>query len=1550
MAATIDAKGLFVDDDEEILSTLLAGAEDVDDLPSRLESLAKRFVEDYEGQHPHWLSLVNSAKELGFTLSDPQPIASLQSNVSTTFPAAFDTEDGQLHLQATCAALGLSKFSAVQLTLSALRSVSIDNAAFQSLLGTKVLLQKVIDHYFHQRVSRMQVIAECLRIEQDESLPLAETVAETLESVDAKSLESGKKRGLFRMLLLSACQGDVPFRLEALLPAKSLREVAPSTLQESMVLANEDDESVWRRFVQSAIELKRQFVQRERLEALEALMALLYSRMDGGTHRVDFALILLALQSAKAFFTGFPAGFERLPRLAGLICVECMSLMCVVTNPTDDEVWVQQHPMFSGLLVVSDAERELRAIESLLVKFATQLVERRNQLWGSMRMNSVGRDAPVLEGPEGLAVLSFGLLLMVAHQCLLSSPFGSDINAYWQTFKETGTELCKFANIECDTFDYIYKVMDSLVDPINGAALCEQGFAYPYEMHYFGDQTNEPSNVPPAELGAASLTYASIGRELLSTVVQAFDDTILSVDHASAPENLSMLSNLASVVFCTSPSLCAPFWEDWDVYTSPRALSGDLPLCRVLDSAYTLASTCQLSRPPKPGDDILRRMVPLLEFVASVVYDARVTELALKSIIPDGLIHSALVLCSSSNSSISLTVSRKILKSLSVIATKGTSSSCRALLRRLLEKGDDRHSVGPRILLAISMGKADVVLTARVYTILAELLQDAPDAWVLEVASGLSVFRRTDDRYEFLACGDAASIDSVASLVQSMVIRLDDIAFHSSFGEDATIAYFSVVEQGLQSCGSTLAKIMSAASVDSRGRTTVRGWTARTMLCCLSSALLGVRPIIQMHNSSRVQDAAIAVRDSVVTILSAHRGLSDAVLYFATNPISLGLLGTLTEQLSDSSFLNALSSDENASSADDYGRIGQVMKKSAQGNEEVTQSLKKSLRDIVSDTDSFLYDVDPRKLHTFGVGVIEDGSDGLGTALAAMRLLNAWAQSVDDMAVTVTNESTDVSFGPYRFLCRSPILPEPLRSRQRLSSVWVASCVTNFDLILRYISYNDVPCMRAQLAMESLDCLYLCFVQGKKAANELSDDSLLRCFYDSSAFRELVSRSVDNISAAMTGTATIEDGMHMSVDTRILRLASSCVESSAALGTKVLGDSVGESIGTLCNVVIGTIELLQRTEEIQSLDESLTRMLRLANASLAILVPFWRHARNFGSQNDDPYAQPARQKMQTVIEQQSRLTTELVALVFLPSDRMNPTMLSDDESHRVLERLVASATSLAVDLLTIELSWLSEDDASLKADPPIFQALASAMSQDCLRFVPATSACLRVNGLLQYDGAYKSVLKEVGANTLSRLPIRYLALSATRLERDTFSQCNGLDVYGVNDLLTSIRKGPLASAEWSALLRSIAVLRGLIDSELERVKSWTAFAEVLSLLVEKAETSPSASSHFLASYGGGTFAVELVKELSHCLNSALVSVEQTSTATGLVAEGGFISNAMATLLLHFTTQGSTVFTRMSTEEWLTTATSLGSCCRKITSITETERTVRASRNVQSIHG
>ena len=210
-----------------------------------------------------------------------------------------------------------------------------------SLLGTRYLLQIVLRHYFSQRVARLQLLAECLRIEQDESSPHSETASSTLDALDLGFTVNDRCRELFHRLLHVACAPHQPPTRDELL---RIRRTSQRHLQKDDVASST--------FVADCIEATRRQALQEREEAMElSLCCSTVESMEESvvwTMRFCFSPFSPAIPSL--LMSPADVSFAILREWS---VPESMSLWYTTASDSSSDgdipSWLSRHPMFDGI-------------------------------------------------------------------------------------------------------------------------------------------------------------------------------------------------------------------------------------------------------------------------------------------------------------------------------------------------------------------------------------------------------------------------------------------------------------------------------------------------------------------------------------------------------------------------------------------------------------------------------------------------------------------------------------------------------------------------------------------------------------------------------------------------------------------------------------------------------------------------------------------------------------------------------------------------------------------------------------------------------------------------------------------------------------------------------------------------------------------------------------------------------------------------------------------------------------------------------------------------
>jgi len=458
------------EDDDALLSTLFLPPTDNDndndedasqldysgELNIKLASLQKRLGQDVHRalNDGWWDNIVRGTEtEMGEGMSDYygggassyrwKQNSEREEDPSSTniipFPKAFTTAGGKAHVTAIMDLLGLTQTRAVQLTLATLRSfASLSSSSssssssandddddneeqegekLRSLLGTRELFSRVLNHHKTQFINRLLIITECLRLEQEYSNTaanasndrevgsndesegrtkkmhrLGQSCTNFLNTIDSSTTTSNdnKRRGLFQLLLRLACGPALPGLGNTVDYPSSVNNLSRGgggggEYYTKVHNNNNGDDEYYSNIV--------------RVVSSEALSILLYDRLDGGASRYDLLLVMNAATTCTSFEFGKKkkasirttsrkgqsfrssssmlmsqhslgmvdiggGGDETKTRLDGLwalICAGCVGLWRTggstnANNESEDE-WVTTHPLLAGLIVGTSASQ-----------------------------------------------------------------------------------------------------------------------------------------------------------------------------------------------------------------------------------------------------------------------------------------------------------------------------------------------------------------------------------------------------------------------------------------------------------------------------------------------------------------------------------------------------------------------------------------------------------------------------------------------------------------------------------------------------------------------------------------------------------------------------------------------------------------------------------------------------------------------------------------------------------------------------------------------------------------------------------------------------------------------------------------------------------------------------------------------------------------------------------------------------------------------------------------------------------------------------------------
>lgn len=1207
---------VFPDDDEETWKVLVALNADYSvDAAALLSGLATRLQEDWgvgeEKGAPaeeFWVTLVTAVSNHGFEYSDGAstilPIVNGLGAPPKEIPVAFQTEAGMNHIAATSALLGLSQERAVQVTMGALRSIDIPMIAaggndsrkgpagelkedessstdhnFASLLGSRDLLYKTVLYHHQQRFARLSVITESLRLEQDPDFVHHPAIVAFLKSLDTTFSNSSNggtthiDRGLLKSLLTVACQPEPKTSREALGPLQELEAWSggSSSSYRRGIDRPLSDEMSFQAFCISLIAEQKAQTLRERTEAMEGLIILLYERISGGVMRNDYALLLMAFfppaGENDAFTAAACEGQSRLSQLAGLICAESMALWrafestesgddCIANTDTVDleSSWVGNHPMLTEIETVAGG-KEIESLALVLKK----LVDSSSA--------GIGFTASG-ESPVSLAVLSFGLLLCLCHDArpaLLSGVDGatemdsmedSNIAA---TLRDIGSELVHVANDVIGAFDYLMSVMDSLTGTALAAKESSVVHDVPYDWQLSEANKENPllleneqesvavsagdENSTPADI----VTYTSIAKEVMAASIAAFPES-LAIDQLISCQDLRLLCTVTAKIYENNCRLCQQFWDVWEMYlVSSSKLQiqrhHSFPICRLLEASHRFAAAAlsSLLQHQISSESFVSAASPFFQLLSAFCYNSKITE-SIIDMLPSTMIRAALLCCVGSSTSIQdsedATRNRAaVLKSLQTLANVATSSkTCLARLRESLEedprmqslKRNTRHSFdGPRVLARILYDQKKAEIIHPVLGIMAHLLDDAPQGWTHLLARQFidhAGANPTSRLIPFMMEPGNEVSHSAVLVLAGLIGHLDSVVFSDGLDANDAVAYLESLGAALISASINLSTSSSKEAASSVGTVSVE--TAESILQSFANFLKLIRTAIALHKSPEVSMAATLVRDRLIGTLATSIGLGESIVYYAIAPVSLGIVVKMEEAMRDKSITERMAKEGGNEPISNFG-ISQSLpiayKRGSYGIDLASAQIIK----FVSTMQLCDFHIESVQARGWVNSSSSSGLSSVSAAFSALHLLSEWASHVEDIAQSHSNSLMKESFplsgkaaelilqlSPQRLLCTLAPTPTPCRANVVLAGLWESMGMSTFELLLPYLQKEDGSNLKnSGLPISAtLDLLLACFSQvlSSTPARNLADSFLVQAMYRNPRFSSLIWTIIDD--------------------------------------------------------------------------------------------------------------------------------------------------------------------------------------------------------------------------------------------------------------------------------------------------------------------------------------------------------------------------------------------------------------------------------------------------------
>jgi hypothetical protein len=987
--------------------------------------------------------------------------------------------------------------------------------------------------------------------------------------------------------------------------------------------------------------------------------------------------------------------------------------------------------------------------------------------------------------------------------------------------------------------------MEALVTtPVRDSFSSESNVSYDWQFSNKDSVLLQPSDEQEEEeeeVNAANVAYSSIGLEVLSATIVAFQSSIRTENTISL-ENVSMLCNLAATIYGNHPLLCKAFWENLEVYTSEQTshqdgcLTFSQALCYLVDAAHACAASALnaaalASMEDHPGleEDMLPSLVPLLQLMSSLCSSSGMVESVLK-LLPKGMIRIALLCCAPMSSVKDVTTFSKnalqIVQAVQGLARVGQSSNCRSLLRNALEEEGTDVLDGPRVLYRIIAAQPSTDIVSSTLRIIGYFVESAigHEVWVAKAAKYLGPAGLGENGLSALLTGQSSSVVlSALHVLNGLVGNLAAIAFCESCETIDILDALHVVTKGVTSSCMLLTTLVSSNHQTIELNDGTAFLIAHGVLRCSAMLFRNLRPISFMHKSLRVKAAAQQVRVNHIQKLSTSTPVGQAIAYFASAPVSFSLAIVMEEMLKSANVMQ-IASDEYARETEslDLGAWRNITDASREMKPAVeTAKVREAGRNIVSNIHELGID-----LQGFRSRGWTDDATAMGPILAAsaaLDLLRLWLVAVDDAAAEEQDGASDFqAMSPCRLIFSQLVRPPIVEGTRSLSQVWPTDRLTLCDVLIRYLdgAGEDVSSLLAA------DVLSLALVPSKTFHQSLQvhfTDNVVRCAPGLSLVLKQAITDIDAIASAPGEKEELSFDQDLQIRKGLasLRLLSLCLESESRIVDAICGsqssplDSVVEILNSTSSVIRGGFSF----EQLAS-DPVRKGQFRAASSSIHVLLSLWKSsATTHASQNT----------LDIVAEIKRKIVGDLVTIVKFAGRVLSTANASTESSLIHVVAVLTAAASDALEVLTIEMSReLNESQDSDKSAKQAASDLKTGFPFLSDTFGKVDAALSMAQSWSKLDSNIKSV-KHVSIDDprslLCSFPATYLSHLESHHPQDNLCDIGaaltwGLPIFATQEISKEI------------LQRNNACFV-LLSKQSSLVKSWGQMAIMSSIVHER---------------------------------------------------------------------------------------------------------------------
>jgi hypothetical protein len=490
------------------------------------------------------------------------------------------------------------------------------------------------------------------------------------------------------------------------------------------------------------------------------------------------------------------------------------------------------------------------------------------------------------------------------------------------------------------------------------------------------------------------------------------------------------------------------------------------------------------------------------------------------------------------------------------------------------------------------------------------------------------------------------------------------------------------------------------------------------------------------------------------------------------------------------------------------------------------------------------------------------------------------------------------ALSPQGLLSSLAASPLPMRSSTTLTSTWTSAKLSNFELLLPYISASG-----SYPTGSTLDLVHACLVhvQCVSPKEEVADSMLYRTLCRSSQFGPLIMDSITSaISLSGNSVKSGADKTDIANGVWSLRVLGTCARASPTIAEALIFmDGSVTILPTLTEPIAKILDLLESSQDdyynsfLQ--DEVCITQLRVATGCLSVLLSLWTTARA------SPNGSEANRLVE-VINGETAVLKNLISIVAGHAIAVD-LELADVPSQGFIRGRSALLTfmSIALDILSTEMaSCLCGTNSGDK----MMQMLDSVFSKDFTELAPmsrhfaAFDSFAMIAKESEFFSSYAKGSKSLAnISPPSSLLKSFPSTSVKSLVRDFSVHENAFDVTSAARWL-GVLLGE-GDEEMDTLMGNLSASHQLVSCELQSLSAWVRFAEVLPFFYEqKGSRSRGPSPDRLLQLSRETLAV------LHA-NAGSVEVAQVEISEDFLREEtAEMASSLAGLLLFFVDMGT----------------------------------------------